>query len=76
MLLLPTHTPPHTPLPTRTPHPQWYAGLLQKDIEALQGAADRSKLLNVVMQLRKCCNHPYLFQVGLVGGGHCRARGG
>lgn len=41
---------------------QWYAGLLQKDVAALQGGADRSKLLNVVMQLRKCCNHPYLFQ--------------
>ncbi len=49
--------------PTFFPSPlQWYAGLLQKDIEALQGGADRSKLLNVVMQLRKCCNHPYLFQ--------------
>ena len=23
--------------------------------------ADRSRLLNIVMQLRKCCNHPYLF---------------
>ena len=31
-------------------------------MEALQGGTDRSKLLNVVMQLRKCCNHPYLFQ--------------
>lgn len=41
---------------------KWYAALLQKDIEALNGGADRSKLLNVVMQLRKCCNHPYLFQ--------------
>lgn len=41
---------------------KWYAALLQKDIEALNGGADRSRLLNVVMQLRKCCNHPYLFQ--------------
>lgn len=41
---------------------QWYAALLQKDLAALSGGADRSKLLNVVMQLRKCCNHPYLFQ--------------
>ena len=39
-----------------------YAALLQKDIAALDGGADRSRLLNVVMQLRKCCNHPYLFQ--------------
>ena len=42
---------------------KFYAALLQKDIDAIQGSgADRSRLLNVVMQLRKCCNHPYLFQ--------------
>jgi hypothetical protein len=41
---------------------QWYAGVLQKDLGNLSGGSDRSKLLNVVMQLRKCCNHPYLFQ--------------
>ncbi|CAD7696105.1 unnamed protein product [Ostreobium quekettii] len=41
---------------------KYYAALLQKDIEALNGGADRSRLLNIVMQLRKCCNHPYLFQ--------------
>ncbi|KAG2445911.1 hypothetical protein HXX76_000514 [Chlamydomonas incerta] len=41
---------------------KWYAALLQKDVDALNGGADRAKLLNVVMQLRKCCNHPYLFQ--------------
>lgn len=28
----------------------------------LSAGADRSRLLNIVMQLRKCCNHPYLFQ--------------
>lgn len=33
-----------------------------QDIEAINGGADRSRLLNIVMQLRKCCNHPYLFQ--------------
>jgi chromodomain-helicase-DNA-binding protein 1 len=41
---------------------KFYAALLQKDIDAIQGGADRTRLLNVVMQLRKCCNHPYLFQ--------------
>ena len=41
---------------------KWYAALLQKDIDALNGGADRSRLLNIVMQLRKCCNHPYLFK--------------
>lgn len=42
---------------------KYYAALLQKDIEAVNGGAERSRLLNIVMQLRKCCNHPYLFQV-------------
>jgi len=41
---------------------KYYAALLQKDIEAVNGGAERSRLLNIVMQLRKCCNHPYLFQ--------------
>ncbi|CAD7698507.1 unnamed protein product [Ostreobium quekettii] len=41
---------------------KWYAAILQKDIGAINGGADRSRLLNIVMQLRKCCNHPYLFQ--------------
>ena len=31
-----------------------------QDIEAVNGGADRSRLLNIVMQLRKCCNHPFL----------------
>jgi SNF2 family DNA or RNA helicase len=38
------------------------AGWGRQDIEAVNGGADRSRLLNIVMQLRKCCNHPYLFQ--------------
>ena len=34
-----------------------------KDIDIVNGAGKASKmrLLNVVMQLRKCANHPYLF---------------
>lgn len=34
-----------------------------KDIDIVNGAGKASKmrLLNVLMQLRKCCNHPYLF---------------
>ena len=39
-----------------------YRALLKTDVDSVKGATDRSKLLNVVMQLRKCCNHPYLFQ--------------
>lgn len=46
---------------------QWYQKLLEKDLDAINGTDSRSgeskmRLLNVVMQLRKCCNHPYLFE--------------
>jgi len=41
---------------------KYYKMLLQKDIDAVNGSGERSRLLNIVMQLRKCCNHPYLFQ--------------
>jgi SWI/SNF-related matrix-associated actin-dependent regulator of chromatin subfamily A member 5 len=44
---------------------KWYRNLLQKDIEAVNGQVGKregkTRLLNIVMQLRKCCNHPYLF---------------
>jgi len=42
---------------------QWYTKLLMKDIDTVNGAGktDRMRLLNILMQLRKCCNHPYLF---------------
>lgn len=43
---------------------EWYIRVLSKDIESLNmlGAGDRVKLLNILMQLRKVCNHPYLFE--------------
>ncbi|RQX69546.1 SWI2/SNF2 ISWI-like SANT, partial [Toxoplasma gondii CAST] len=42
---------------------QLYKDLLTKNVAALQGAegAGRTQLLNLAMQLRKACNHPYLF---------------
>ena len=40
----------------------YYKKALQEDIEVVNRGGDRSRLLNMVMQLRKCCNHPYLFQ--------------
>ncbi|KAH7825258.1 putative chromatin-remodeling complex ATPase chain Iswi [Monocercomonoides exilis] len=41
---------------------QWYRSLYFKDIDAINGlSADRLRLLNIAMQMRKCCNHPYLF---------------
>ncbi|CCH60588.1 hypothetical protein TBLA_0D00800 [Henningerozyma blattae CBS 6284] len=45
---------------------KWYKSLLEKDIDAVNGAIGKregkTRLLNIVMQLRKCCNHPYLFE--------------
>ena len=43
---------------------EWYRNLLSKDVTALNsiGGADRVRLLNTLMQLRKVCNHPYLFE--------------
>lgn len=45
---------------------KWYQKLLEKDIDAVNGAVGKregkTRLLNIVMQLRKCCNHPYLFE--------------
>eukprot|EP00656_Telonema_subtile_P050797 TRINITY_DN6671_c0_g1_i3.p1 TRINITY_DN6671_c0_g1~~TRINITY_DN6671_c0_g1_i3.p1 ORF type:complete len:820 (+),score=195.20 TRINITY_DN6671_c0_g1_i3:64-2523(+) len=40
----------------------YYKKLIERDIDAVNGvSASRSRLLNILMQLRKCCNHPYLF---------------
>jgi hypothetical protein len=40
-----------------------YASILKKDLGLISGTdGDKSRLLNMVMQLRKGCNHPYLFQ--------------
>ena len=43
---------------------QWYKTILSKDAMALNqiGGTDRVRLLNILMQLRKVCNHPYLFE--------------
>lgn len=39
-----------------------YKGVLMRDIDTVNGTnAGRTAILNIVMQLRKCCNHPYLF---------------
>jgi len=42
---------------------EWYTKILMKDIDVVNGAgkSDKMRLLNVLMQLRKCSNHPYLF---------------
>ncbi|KAG5356988.1 SWI/SNF-related matrix-associated actin-dependent regulator of chromatin subfamily A member 5 [Yarrowia sp. C11] len=45
---------------------RWYQKILEKDIDAVNGQVGKregkTRLLNIVMQLRKCCNHPYLFE--------------
>ncbi|KAI9179978.1 chromatin remodeling complex Adenosinetriphosphatase [Blastocladiella emersonii ATCC 22665] len=46
---------------------KWYQQILEKNVDAVNGAigankSSRTRLLNIVMQLRKCCNHPYLFE--------------
>ena len=40
----------------------YYRKLLQKDSDVVNSGGERSRLLNIAMQQRKCCNHPYLFQ--------------
>lgn len=42
---------------------EYYVKVLSKDAHELNklGGPDRVRLLNILMQLRKVCNHPYLF---------------
>lgn len=45
---------------------EWYQKILSKDIEAINGMRSNKgetklRLLNILMQLRKLTNHPYLF---------------
>ncbi|PWA33426.1 hypothetical protein CCH79_00014152 [Gambusia affinis] len=42
---------------------KYYKFILTKNFEALntKGGGNQVSLLNVVMDLKKCCNHPYLF---------------
>ncbi|KAF0267749.1 ISWI chromatin-remodeling complex ATPase HuISW1 [Hanseniaspora uvarum DSM 2768] len=44
---------------------KWYRQILEKDIDSIngnnKGSESKTQLLNIMMQLRKCCNHPYLF---------------
>lgn len=43
---------------------EWYQRILLKDIDLVNGTGkgDKMRLLNILMQLRKCANHPYLFE--------------
>ncbi|KAM0687783.1 chromatin remodeling complex Adenosinetriphosphatase [Conglomerata obtusa] len=39
----------------------WYKNILRKDLQNELNIRDKTALMNVVCQLRKVCNHPYLF---------------
>jgi len=40
-----------------------YKKLLMRDLDSIVGkGSNRTAVLNIVMQLRKCCGHPYLFE--------------
>eukprot|EP00462_Mataza_sp_D1_P009603 CAMPEP_0175170234 /NCGR_PEP_ID=MMETSP0087-20121206/30095_1 /TAXON_ID=136419 /ORGANISM="Unknown Unknown, Strain D1" /LENGTH=1207 /DNA_ID=CAMNT_0016460833 /DNA_START=1 /DNA_END=3624 /DNA_ORIENTATION=- len=39
-----------------------YSSIISKEFDALVGTAQTKRLLNIVMQLRKAANHPYLFE--------------
>ncbi|KAI2491922.1 Class II histone deacetylase complex subunits 2 and 3 [Fragilaria crotonensis] len=44
---------------------QLYKKLLLRDLDSIigkAGGANQTAVLNIVMQLRKCCGHPYLFE--------------
>lgn len=39
-----------------------YADILSKNLEVVNAmSTNKTQMLNILMQLRKCCNHPYLF---------------
>ena len=42
---------------------KYYKHILTKNYEALnaKGYSNQTSLINIMMDLRKCCNHPYLF---------------
>lgn len=39
-----------------------YCSIISKEFDALVGSSQTKRLLNIVMQLRKAANHPYLFE--------------
>lgn len=42
---------------------EWYTKILMKDIDVVNSAGkiEKTRLMNILMHLRKCANHPYLF---------------
>lgn len=59
---VPLHACTHRSLGMSEVQRKVYKGVLMRDIDTVNGASvGRTAILNIVMQLRKCCNHPYLF---------------
>ncbi|KOO23699.1 snf2 super family [Chrysochromulina tobinii] len=60
------HLPPKREVTIRVPmtslQRHWYRAVLEKNRRALGGGANARSLVNVLAALRKCCNHPYLFE--------------
>lgn len=56
---------------------KYYKFILTRNFEALnsKGGGNQVSLLNIMMDLKKCCNHPYLFPVAAVVGARGRCRG-
>eukprot|EP00961_Rhodomonas_salina_P167658 2259710-Rhodomonas_salina.1 len=60
---LPAKTQVNLTVPLSLMQRRLYASVLKRDVDAINGkGGDKSRLLNIVMQLRKVCNHPYLFE--------------
>lgn len=58
------HLPPKREVTIRVPmtslQRHWYRAVLERNYRAL-GSTNTRSLVNVLASLRKCCNHPYLF---------------
>lgn len=56
---------------------KYYKFILTRNFEALnsKGGGNQVSLLNIMMDLKKCCNHPYLFPVAAVVGALASAGG-
>lgn len=56
---------------------KYYKFILTRNFEALnsKGGGNQVSLLNIMMDLKKCCNHPYLFPVAAVVKTSCRHAG-
>lgn len=66
------------PVASLTASRKYYKYILTRNFEALnsRGGGNQVSLLNIMMDLKKCCNHPYLFPVAAMVITQSMARGG